>query len=286
MVVLFEVCTARNSPLIQAGRGKGVAVRGFGLENGYDMARKKTKRDILRRARAKGRRPRAALFSPPCTKHSSLQNLVKRRRTKKRLFRKELRRARPIYKHCYELADELRGDGVEVLVEQPKRCRSWSKTELRDKKRVFKHSRTVLGCNVGLKAPDLGRLMSKAWVFKTSSEHIANALSGLDVCRHGHAHVPCIGPWRPNFSKHYPPRLANKIIDAVKTLPVLRSTARWRKSRKGPPRLGDKAMSSTERWRKFAGKAVDKKGRMGRPPLGQKPMSSRERSAKWREKRN
>ena len=284
MAAFFEVCTAPDSPLIKAGRKKGVVVHGFGLENGYDMLLKKTKRNIMRRARAKNRRPRAMLCSPPCTKHSSLQNLVKRRKTRKRLFRKELRRIRPLYKNCYDLSEGMLRNGSHVIMEQPKRCRSWKKTELRDRKKLFKYSCAVLGCNVGLKAPDVTGLMSKTWLFKTSSEHIANVLSGLDVCRHRCKHVQCLGSYRPDFSKHYPPFLANKIVDAVKTLPVPQNRAILFKGKRGRSRLSSKVMSSTERWRKFVGKPLRKRGKVGRPRSGQKPMSSTERSAKARKK--
>ena len=157
------------------------------------------------------------------------------------------------------------------------------KTALRDENKVLKYSRTVLGCAVGLRAPDKKRCsMSKTWVFKTSSERIAKALDGLDVCRHACSHVLCRGRKRTDHSKHYPPVLATKIINAVKTLPLLQSTTRQRKRKRGRPRTSKKAMSSTQRWRKFAGKLVLQKGKMGRPCLGPRPMTSGERSAKAR----
>ena len=54
---LYEVCTGLRSPLMQAGRIKGVSVRGFGLENGYNMMHKITKDKIMRLARKKTNDP-------------------------------------------------------------------------------------------------------------------------------------------------------------------------------------------------------------------------------------
>ena len=219
---------------MQAGRDKDVIVEDFGLHNGYDMMHASSKRKIMRRARTGTKRPRALLLSPPCDPYSQLQNLAKRNRTQHRAFRKRRARLKPLYTNCYELAKHMMRNGTEVIFEQPKRCGSWKQTALRDKDNVLKYSRTVLGCAVGLRAPDDRRcLMSKAWLFKTSSEHIARALDGLDVCRHTCKHVSCIGRKRTDYSKHYPPVLASKIIDAIKTLPVLQSMPRQQKRKGG-----------------------------------------------------
>jgi hypothetical protein len=126
------------------------------------------------------------------------------------------------------------------------------------------------------------RLVSKTLKFKTSSEHIAKALDGLDVCRHGYKHVPCVGGCRPNFSKHYPPLFANKIIDAVKTLPVRRTAKKTLIANRGRPRHSKKVMTGTERSRKCCGKPIQKKGNNGRPRLGQKPMTPAERLRRWK----
>ena len=192
------------------------------------------------------------------------------------MFQREVSRTRPIFRNCYELGEAMLRNGTHVILEQPEKCRSWSKTLFCDSKKLFKYTRIVRGCNVGLKAPDVNRLMSKAWKFKTSSEHIAKALEGLDVCRHGYKHVPCVGACRPNVSKHYPPLLANKIIDAVKTLPMLRKSKRSLIC-VGRPCQGKRPMTGTERWRKANGKPLHKKGKIGRPRLGQKPSTAAER---------
>ena len=285
MAKLFEVCTGADSPLMQAGREEGVRVEEFGLHNGYNMLRTSNKQKIARRARRNGKRTRAMLMSPPCDPYSPLQNLTKRKKTKHRAFLKRRHGLQPVYTNCYELGTELLRKGIELIVEQPKRCRSWKRTALRDQEKVLKYSRTVLGCAVGLRAPDdKRRLMSKQWLFKTSSLHIAKALDGLDVCRHACKHVSCIGKKRTDHSKHYTPVLARKIIHAVNTLPVPQSTTRRRKRKTGRPRINKKAMSSTQRWRKFAGKDICQKGKAGRPCLGPRPMTPNERNAKRRGK--
>ena len=197
------------------------------------------------------------------------------------MFRREVHRTRPIFRNCYELVEAMLRNGTHIIVEQSEHCRSWTKTRFCDSKHFFKYTRIVRGCNVGLKAPDVNRLMSKSWKFKTSSEHIAKALDGLDVCRHGYKHVPCVGSRRPNFSKHYPPLLANKIIDAVKTSPVLRTSKRTLIGN-GRPCQGKKPMTSTERSRKCRGQPIHKKRKNGRPRLGQKPMTVAERLQRWR----
>ena len=282
MADLFEVCTRENSPLVQAGCAEGVVVEEFGLHNGFDMVRTASLRKIVRRAKTNTRPPRAVLMSPPCRPYCSLQNCTHRTKTKHRAFRKKRRGMMPIYKNCYELGTDLLKRGTELIVEQPGSCASWKRTALRDKDKVLKYSRRVLGCAVGLRDPqDRRRLMSKCWRFKTSSLHIAKALDGLDVCTHSCKHVSCTGYRRTEHSEHYPPELATKIINAVKTLPILKSMVIQRKRKKGRPR-SENAMSATQRWRRFAGKCVFEKGKRGRPCLGLKPMTSTERSAKAR----
>ena len=166
------------------------------------------------------KRPTAALISPPCTERSPLQNLAKRTPVLKHKFKQRLRRTRPIFRNSYLLSLQFLTKRIHVIGEQPLRCRSWTQTEWKDLDAVLPFTRTVLGCRVGLRAPDCGKLMSKAWMFKTSSTHVADALSGLDVCTHTYKHVTCIGKVRTDWSKFYTDELACLLVDAVKTIPA------------------------------------------------------------------
>ena len=184
------------------------------------MSHPGTNARIMKRCYRAHARPTAALMSPPCTERSPLQNLAKRTPILKRKFKQSLRRTRPIFRNTYLLSLQCLMKGIHVIVEQPPGCRSWTQTEWKHLDAVLPFTRTVLGCRVGLRAPDCGKLMSKAWKFKTSSAHVADALSGLDVCIHSCKHVPCMGKVRTDWSKFYTDELACILVDAVKTLPA------------------------------------------------------------------
>ena len=217
---LFEVCTDVDSPLYRVGRRRRYSVTSFGLHNKYDMSHPGTNARIMKCCYRAHARPTAALMSPPCTERSPLQNLAKRTPILKRKLKQSLRRTRPIFRNTYLLSLQCLMKGIHVIVEQPPGCRSWTQTEWKHLDAVLPFTRTVLGCRVGLRAPDCGKLMSKAWKFKTSSAHVADALSGLDVCIHSCKHVPCMGKVRTDWSKFYTDELACILVDAVKTLPA------------------------------------------------------------------
>jgi hypothetical protein len=155
------------------------------------------------------------VLSPPCIDYTSLQNANQRSPRQRGKLRRRRAVSKRIFSNTYDLALQQVGENRSAIGEQPPKACSWTRTKWKDIKKLLPQHVIVKGCQVGLRAPDTNRLMSKEWFFCTDSPDIAVALRRFSKCTCSRAVLPhetCEGKHRTETSQTYPLKLCRALI--------------------------------------------------------------------------
>ena len=205
---LAEVCCTSDSVLSEAVLEKGGRVLRYSHWNGFDLSTKRGLHACLQSLRTE--RPRYTWFSPPCTAGSKLNYLNDSRHADSPEYqvRRKDRATRNlrIWKNVATIYEAALHENFTIpLIEQPKDNLSWKgpfQKLLKDSFATETH-----GCAWGMRDPDSGLLIRKAWRIMHPEQELDRQLQG-HVCSHDHPHQELLGGVKVAQSARYPKRMA------------------------------------------------------------------------------
>ena len=221
--VIWEVFVGRGRTAEYLSKMKGVKVKVFSLQTGWDFTRGEDRVRFLRRL--KEEEPDEVMMAPMCRLWSQLQELscaaYPERKEKLETDRKENHDT--ILMMCAVAYEYQRRGGRHATLEHPYLSKAWGTDAFKD---LPGYSTMVDQCRYGLMLPDDNGVWwpaKKPTRFHTTKYTLFEGLRQACACRQKHqpieGYVPGYGS-RSKMAESYPPRLARRLAQLLAQAPT------------------------------------------------------------------
>ena len=221
LCTVWEVCCRPDSSLTQECARQGLHARRKSIENGYDLEKASTVKQLKEDMRAE--RPGRGWFSLKCTEWTNIQNINQRTPQQIEVLKRRRWKSRKMMRNALEVIEEGINtiEGYKFYWEWPKSAYAgWNQDEMKkfiqrmQRRGIRLYWTEMHGCMFDMRSPSQ-ELINKAWYILTNDAHFHHKC--WTTCDRSHEHRPGgvigMGTLAVEATGYYPQKMVKKIVN-------------------------------------------------------------------------